>query len=83
MEKLKAGLNILLRARHDRDNFSDLEGLWQSNHSRPFYCTVMSLNRFKPLFRCHRFDNWQTRNERKLIDKFAAVTGTNEMNKSW
>ena len=50
MEKLKAG--------RDRENFSDLEGLWQPSSSGPFYCTVMSLNRFKLLILCFHFDNW-------------------------
>ena len=74
MEELKAGLALILRAGRDRDNFSDLQGLWQPSDSRPFYRTVMSLNRFKLLLRCLRFDNWHTRDERKRIDKFAAVS---------
>ena len=44
----------------DRDNFLDLEGLWQPSDSRLFYRTVMSLNRFKLLFWCLRLDKRHT-----------------------
>ena len=74
IEDLKARLTLILRAGRDRDSFSDQEGLWQPSDSRTFYCTVMFVNRFKLLLRCLRFDNWHTRDERKLVDKFAAVS---------
>ena len=73
MEKLKAGL-VIFRAGRYRDNFSDLEGLWQPCNSWPFYNSVMSLNRFKLSLWCFCFDNCHTRDEQKLIDKFAAVS---------
>ena len=57
MEKLKAGLAIILRVGRDRNNFSDLEALWQPSDSKAFYRNVMSSNRFKLLLRCLRFDN--------------------------
>ena len=79
MEKLKAGLAIILRVGRDRDNLSDLEGLWQTSDSRSFYRNVMSLNRFKLLLRCLRFDNWHARDEGKLVDKFAAVSETRDI----
>ena len=63
-----------MRAGRDRNIFLDLEGLWQSSDSRPFYCIVMSLNRFKLLLQCFCFDNWHRRDERKPVDKFAAVS---------
>ena len=71
MEELKAELTIILRAGRDKDNFSNLEGF-----SKPFYRTVMSLNRFKLLLWCLRFDKWYTYDERKLVYKFAAVCKT-------
>ena len=73
MEELKAGLVIILRAGRDTDNFLGLEGLWQPSDSWSFCRAVMSLNRFKLLLGCLRFDNWHAHDERKLVDKFVAV----------
>ena len=72
-DELKAGLAIILRAGSDRDNFAELDNLWQPEDSKPFYRAVMSLVRFKFLLRCLRFDNWHTREERKVHNKFVAV----------
>ena len=74
MDELTASIAIMLRAGCDRDNFIDLIDLLKPSDSRPFYRTVMSLNRIKLLLRCIRFDNWHTREQRKIDDKFAAVS---------
>ena len=73
MDELKAGLAIILRAESDRDNFTKLDNLWQPEDSKPFYRAVMFLVRFKFLLRCLQFDNWNTREERKVHNKFPAV----------
>ena len=73
MDELKAELTEILRAGNDRDNFKELDNLWQSKDSKPFYRIVMPLVSFKFLPRCLRFDNWHTRKERKVHNKFAAV----------
>ena len=73
MDELKARLAIILRAGSDRYNFTELDNLWQPEDSKPFYRAVMSLIRFKLLLRCLGFDNWHTREERKVHNKFAAV----------
>ena len=39
-----------------------------------FYMAIMSLNRFKCFLRCVRFDNCHTRKQRKINDKFAAIS---------
>ena len=57
MDELKAGLAILLRAGSDRDDFTELDNLWQLEDSKPFYLAVMSAVRFKFLLRCLQFDN--------------------------
>ena len=72
-DELKAGLTIILRAGSDRDNFTQLDNLWQAEDSKPSYRAVMSLVRFKFFLRCLQFDNWHTRKERKVHNKFAAV----------
>ena len=41
---------------------------------QPFYWAVMSLNRFKCFLRCERFNNWHTREQRKINDKFDAIS---------
>ena len=74
MEELKASIAIMLKAGCNRDNFTNLRDLWKLSDSRPFYRTVMSLNRIKLLLRCICFDNWHTREQRKVNDKFAAVS---------
>ena len=73
MDELKAGLAIILRSGSDRGNFTERDNIWQPEDSKSFYRAVMSLVRFKFLFRCLRFDNWNTREERKVHSKFAAV----------
>ena len=74
MDELKASIAIMLRAGCDRKNVTDLRDLWKPSDSTPFYRTVMSLNRIKLLLRCIRFDNWHTHEQRKIDDKFAAVS---------
>ena len=74
MHELKAGLAIILRAGSDRDNFTELSNLWVPTDSKPFYRAVMSLCRMQFLLRCIRFDNWHTREKRKTLNKFAAVS---------
>ena len=53
MDKVKAGLAIILRAGSDRDNFTELANLWVPADSKPFYRAVMSVVyniTFEPLF---------------------------------
>ena len=47
MDELKAELAKILQARSDRDNFTELDNLWQPEDSKPFYPAVMFLIRFK------------------------------------
>ena len=74
IDELKAGLAIILHAGSDKDNFTELANLWVPADSKPFYRAVMSLCRMQFLLRCIRFDNWHTREERKTLNKFAAVS---------
>ena len=74
MEKFKAALAVILLAGSDRDNFTELQTLWDVGDSNLFYRAVVSLNRFKCFLRYIRFDNWHTREQRKLNDKFAAIS---------
>ena len=74
MDELKTGLAIILRVESERDKFTELDKLWQPEDSKPFYRAVMFLVRCKVLLRCLRFDNWHTREERKVHNKCAAVS---------
>ena len=74
MEEFKAALAVILRAGSDRNNFTELQNLWDVGDSKPFYRAVMFLNRFKCFLRCVRFDNWHRREQRKINDKFAAIS---------
>ena len=74
MKEFKAALAVILRAGSDRNNFTELQNLWNVGDSKPFYRTVMFLNRFKCFLRCVRFDNWHRREQRKINDKFAAIS---------
>ncbi|XP_051162149.1 piggyBac transposable element-derived protein 4-like [Leptopilina boulardi] len=46
---------------------------WWSVHSMPLFKATMSRNRFTFLFDCLRFDDKNTRNERKAIDCFTHI----------
>jgi hypothetical protein len=74
MKELHAAIGILIRAGSDRDNFTELDNLWEPGDSKPFYRATMAFNRFKYLLRCLRFDNCNTREERKVNNKFAAIS---------
>ena len=43
MDELKAGFAIILQAGSSRDNFTELDNLWQPEDSKPFYRAVISL----------------------------------------
>ena len=73
IEKVEAGIAIMIRAGLDRDNFTDLRRLWDPIDSRPFYRVTMALNRFKFLLCCMRFDNYRNRPGKQADDRLAAI----------
>ena len=60
-QEVEAGLAIMVRAGLDRDNFRDLQLVWDAIDKRLFYRVTMALMRFKLLLRCMRFDNYRNR----------------------
>ena len=58
-QEVEAGFAIMIRAGLDRDNFTNLNNLWDPIDSRPFYRVTMALNRLKFLLRCMHFDNYR------------------------
>ena len=73
-DEFMAAIAILYRAGVDRDNFSDVQRLFHSVDSRPFYRAAMSVRRFKEFLRFIRFDNFLTRAERQSSDRLAALS---------
>ncbi|KAJ8931810.1 hypothetical protein NQ314_015206 [Rhamnusium bicolor] len=72
--EIHALLGLLFYAGVHKANRLNLEELWKSDGSGvEMFRLTMSIKRFKFLFTCLRFDNKQTREERKKIDKFAPI----------
>ena len=72
--EIKAVIGLLYLAGLLRSNRQILEELWSTEGMGvEMFRTVMSLKRFKFLLRCFRFDNKETRDERKKLDKLAPV----------
>lgn len=72
--ELKAFIGLLFLAGVYKGNRLSLEELWGTNGDGvEKFGLVMSIKRFKFIIRCLRFDDRQTREERKKVDKLAAV----------
>ena len=69
----EAFIGLLLLAGVYRGNQESLEELWSRKYGRPIFLATMSLKRFKQLLRYCRFDNKNTREERRATDKLAAI----------
>ena len=72
--ELKAFIGLLIFAGGKRANLEPIDELWSTDNGRPiFIATMISLthNRFKELLRFLRFDNKQTRAERRALDRLA------------
>nr|CAH7768633.1 unnamed protein product [Callosobruchus chinensis] len=55
-----------------QSNFQNLEDLWQTDGTGiGIFRATMSLQRFRFLLRCLRFDDLNTRGKRIILDKFA------------
>lgn len=71
--ELFAFIGLLLLAGVFRSNNESTESLWESKNGRPIFAATMSLKTFKKFSRVIRFDNRETRSERRLLDKFAPI----------
>ena len=69
----EAFIGLLLLAGVYRGNQEALEELWSRKYGRPIFVATMSLKRFKQILRFCRFDNKNTREERRATDKLAAI----------
>ncbi|CAI6376022.1 unnamed protein product [Macrosiphum euphorbiae] len=73
-EEIKALFGLLYLAGVLRSNYLNLKDLWSDNPLSPeYFRAVMSLKRFYLLLRALRFDDINTRTERKMYDKLSAI----------
>ncbi|XP_063222039.1 piggyBac transposable element-derived protein 4-like [Bacillus rossius redtenbacheri] len=71
---MKAFMGLLYLAGVYRGSRLNLEDLWDpSGDGVETFRLTMSLKRFQFLMRCIRFDNKETRNERKELDRIAPI----------
>lgn len=74
MIEIKAFIGLLLLAGLLRSNRQILEEFWSSDGMGvEMFRTELPLKRFKFILGCCRFDDKETRNEQKQIDKLAPV----------
>ncbi|XP_054717484.1 piggyBac transposable element-derived protein 4-like [Uloborus diversus] len=66
-------LGLLILAGVFKSHGEALTSLWSEEFGRPIFRAAMSLKRFKVISRVLRFDNKNTRAERRLSDKMAAI----------
>lgn len=72
--EIEALLGLLLLAGVKKCNHLNAEDLFQTNGTAPeLFRTTMSLQRFRMLIRFLRFDDIQTREERRKTDKLAPI----------
>ena len=72
IDQLKAYISILNYRGLNHDQKVPIKDLWSEDYSC-FYRAAMSRNLFQIWSRILRFDDIQTREERKQVDKFAAM----------
>lgn len=72
--EIQALIGLLYYAGVLKSNHLNAEDLWRTDGSGvEIFRLTMSLSRFRFLLRCLRFDDRQTRAERKQLDKLAAI----------
>ena len=72
--ELKAFIGLWLIAGLLGKSKKDIKSLWRNSPlASPMFTATMARNRFQQIISCLRFDDKITREERKRIDKFAAI----------
>lgn len=75
IEEMNALIGLLLLSSVLKSNDENMESLFKKDEcSRPIFRATMSLNRYKALVASLRFDNAQTREQRKQTDKAAPIS---------
>ena len=74
LEELRAFFGILYMAGVLQSSHSNIRDLWSNDITAPeFFRIVMNRNRFSVIMRALRFDNIETREERRVVDKLAPI----------
>jgi hypothetical protein len=73
VEELKAFIGLLILIGVTRGRNESLDQLWSNEWGRPICRATMSKERFKEFLRFIRFDDKDTRQERRATDKLAAI----------
>lgn len=73
IEELMAFIGLLILAGVYHGNHEPLSELWSPKTGRPIFIATMSLKRFQAILRYLRFDNKNTRVERRATDKLAPI----------
>jgi hypothetical protein len=73
ISEAKAFLGLLILIGVLRGRREPLQQLWDDKWGRPIFRATMGINRFKTILRYMRFDDKETRAERRVADKLAAI----------
>lgn len=75
IEEINALLGLLLVSSILKSNDETLESVFSKDlYSRPIFSATMSIKRYKVLISCIRFDDMETRAQRRLQDKAAPIS---------
>ncbi|XP_071051100.1 piggyBac transposable element-derived protein 4-like [Onthophagus taurus] len=79
--EIYAVLGLLLLIGRFRESRESRNDLWRKDNvlSRQMYTVVMARDRFKDILRFIRFDNTETREDRKKVDKLAPIREVSDM----
>jgi hypothetical protein len=77
--EIRAVIGLLILLGVWRSNNENLSELWASDTGRATFRATMTLSRFQELLRSIRFDDQQTREERRKTDKLAPIRDLWEM----
>lgn len=78
--EMRAFIGLLYLAGLYKGGRLNLEDLWDTNgNGIELFRLTMSLRRFRFIYRCIRFDDRETRNERKKVDRLAPIREVFEM----
>lgn len=72
-EEIRAMLGVLIFSGYRRDNHLSTKDTWSPSVGSCFYRAAMSEGRFTFLLNCLRFDDADTREQRRETDKFTPI----------
>ena len=73
LDEIKAFLGLLLTAGTNKQSKVDISEFWHPIFGNPIFQATKGKNRFKIILKFLRFDNKETRSERRVKDKLAPI----------